>query len=180
MEGGRPPPALMARHGMGRRPGGAAPNSEPPAQTTLAMRPNSAANAATLSTPGLTMRTPASPVPPTGIPPTHTPSSPSDSSGDGIQFECHLDEQRQPGETTGAAGRGTLKRLAWSPDGKTIAVAGSLGVWLYAAGDFDVAPTLLESHAGEVTGVAFSPDGSSARLCWRGQYCAKGRENRPA
>lgn len=57
-------------------------------------------------------------------------------------------------------GRGTVTSLAFSPDGATIAVASSVGTWLYAADALDTPtdPTLLTS-ATPVTAVAFSPDG---------------------
>lgn len=54
-------------------------------------------------------------------------------------------------------GRGTVNEIAWSPDGKHIAVASSIGIYLY---DPD---TLKQSHFIETTynvnSVAFSPDG---------------------
>src|SRR5262249_36116102 len=34
-------------------------------------------------------------------------------------------------------GRGTINQVVWSPDGKTLALAGGIGVWLYAAGALD-------------------------------------------
>ena len=48
--------------------------------------------------------------------------------------------------------------IAFSPDGSRLAVATSMGVWLYDAETFD-ALTLLTGHTGEITAVAFSPDG---------------------
>src|SRR5262245_39917205 len=58
-------------------------------------------------------------------------------------------------------GRGTVQQLAWSPDGKALAVAGSLGVWLYDAAALDMSPRLLADQAGSMTSVAFSPDGKT-------------------
>ncbi|MHB8752733.1 MAG: WD40 repeat domain-containing serine/threonine protein kinase, partial [Aggregatilineales bacterium] len=59
-------------------------------------------------------------------------------------------------------GNGTIgNSIAWSPDGKTFAVAGSLGIWLYQANTPDAAPYLLEGHRGIVNSVAFSPDGKT-------------------
>ena len=49
--------------------------------------------------------------------------------------------------------------IAFSPDGRHLAVATSMGVWLYDAETFDEL-TLLTGHKEEVTVVAFSPDGT--------------------
>jgi WD40 repeat protein len=56
-------------------------------------------------------------------------------------------------------GRGINAAVAWSPDGKTIAVASSLGVWLYPADNPNAEPILLESASGTIS-VAFSHDGT--------------------
>lgn len=55
-------------------------------------------------------------------------------------------------------GRGTITAFAVSPDGTTLAVAGSLGVWLYDAGTME-ALQLLEGHSKPVEDVAWSPGG---------------------
>ena len=56
-------------------------------------------------------------------------------------------------------GKGTVEAVAFSPDGQVLAVAGSIGIWLY-----DVATSrelaLLTGHTGRITSVSFSPDGS--------------------
>ena len=49
--------------------------------------------------------------------------------------------------------------IAFSPDGSCLAVATSMGVWLYDAEAFDEI-ALLTGHKEEVTVVAFSPDGT--------------------
>ena len=49
--------------------------------------------------------------------------------------------------------------IAFSPDGSRLAVATSMGVWLYDTETFDEI-TLLTGHKEEVTVVAFSPDGT--------------------
>ena len=56
-------------------------------------------------------------------------------------------------------GRGKINQLVWSPDGKILAVASTLGVWLYDLVALDSLPRLLEGHTRDVLGVAFSPDG---------------------
>jgi WD40 repeat protein len=62
-------------------------------------------------------------------------------------------------------GHGEIKQLAVSPDGSTMAVATSLGVWLYDAAPLFTTrrlevptPRLLVGHVGDVTTLAFSPD----------------------
>ena len=49
--------------------------------------------------------------------------------------------------------------IAFSPDGRRLAVATSMGAWLYDAETFDEL-ALLTGHKEEVTVVAFSPDGT--------------------
>jgi WD40 repeat protein len=56
-------------------------------------------------------------------------------------------------------GHGQIFNAAWSPDGNIIALAGSVGIWLYDAHDLDAAPRLLEGHTQIVRDVAFHPDG---------------------
>jgi len=53
-------------------------------------------------------------------------------------------------------GRGTLNNIFYSPDGKLLALTGSLGVWLYDASNLEEVG-LLEG----VRFVAFSPDGTT-------------------
>ncbi len=54
-------------------------------------------------------------------------------------------------------GRGTAASVAISPDGETLAVAGSVGVWLYELNTLNLIG-LLEGHTGDVNSVAWSPD----------------------
>ncbi|MCS6872734.1 MAG: hypothetical protein NZ571_14905, partial [Anaerolineae bacterium] len=56
-------------------------------------------------------------------------------------------------------GRGTLSDVAFSPDGKTLAVASSIGIWLYDSQDLSREPRLLEEQKLFVDSVAWSPDG---------------------
>src|SRR5260221_10673110 len=64
---------------------------------------------------------------------------------------------------SGRLGRGRMDQVTWSPDGRTIAVASSIGVWLYSSAAEDTSPRLLEGHAwakdflGQAR-LAFSPD----------------------
>lgn len=56
-------------------------------------------------------------------------------------------------------GRGVVKDLAYSPDGRTLAVGSRAGVWLYDAADLNAAPRHLESAA-DLTRIAYSADGA--------------------
>ncbi len=49
-----------------------------------------------------------------------------------------------------------LGALAWSPDGSTLAGAGTSSVWLFDTSDFDLAPRLLRVPPTQA--IAFSPD----------------------
>jgi WD40 repeat protein len=59
-------------------------------------------------------------------------------------------------------GRGGIRHLAASPDGKYIAVASTIGIWLYSAADVTKQPRFISGHSEEVQQVAFSAD--SAKL----------------
>ena len=55
-------------------------------------------------------------------------------------------------------GKGWVSEIDYSPDGSLLAVASSIGIWLYDAhtgSEVDI----LTGHRGTVTCVAFSPDG---------------------
>ncbi len=54
-------------------------------------------------------------------------------------------------------GNGTARAVAWSPDGKLIAIGGSLGIWLYT---FDLKPLKhFEGNDAEIELLAWSPSG---------------------
>jgi WD40 repeat protein len=55
-------------------------------------------------------------------------------------------------------GRGVIRKIQYSPDGRTLAVASSIGIWLYDAGDFERMPRLIGENTC-VGLVAWSPDG---------------------
>lgn len=59
-------------------------------------------------------------------------------------------------------GRGSAEGMVWSPDGSSVFVGGSLGVWQYEAAnlDTDTEPTLIRV-GGEVYDLSISPDGST-------------------
>ena len=54
-------------------------------------------------------------------------------------------------------GKGNINDVAYSPDGKTFAVATSIGVWLYDAHNFQER-ALLGAHTNRIGNVAYSPD----------------------
>ena len=59
---------------------------------------------------------------------------------------------------TAPLNKGSASRVAYSPDGQRLAVAGGLGVWLYDTKK-DVPPVLIENtHTGSIS---FSPDGQT-------------------
>ena len=65
-----------------------------------------------------------------------------------------------PEGATARLGKGSISDIAYSPDGKRLAVAGSIGIWIYDArtgAEID----LLTGHTFWVGSVAFSSDGST-------------------
>ena len=65
-----------------------------------------------------------------------------------------------PEGATARLGKGIItSNIAYSPDGTRLAVAGSIGIWIYNAQTYQEI-ALLTGHTGRVTSIAFSPDGS--------------------
>ena len=55
-------------------------------------------------------------------------------------------------------GKGDIKEIAYSPNGKHLAVAGSIGIWLYDMTTYrEVA--LLTEYTGPISSISFRPDG---------------------
>lgn len=63
-----------------------------------------------------------------------------------------------PEGAIGRLGRGRINDLAFSPDGESLAVATTIGVWLYELATLEPI-ALWETERGLVSTVAFSPDG---------------------
>ncbi len=56
-------------------------------------------------------------------------------------------------------GRGNALETIFSPDGTILAVASSIGIWLYDFHDLEAEPRFLEGHTRDVISIDFSPDG---------------------
>ena len=65
-----------------------------------------------------------------------------------------------PKQPTARLGKGTISQIAYSPDGKLIGAAGSIGVWLYDAETMDEVG-FLQSTPDHLTSLAFSTDGKT-------------------
>ncbi len=67
---------------------------------------------------------------------------------------------RLPEGAKARLGKGIINEMAYSPNGTHLAVAGSIGIWLY---DMTIhhEVALLTGNTGPVSSVAFSPDGST-------------------
>ena len=74
---------------------------------------------------------------------------------DGQTRQWHL-----PEGATARLGKGGINEIAYSPDGTRLAVAGSIGIWLYDAQTGE-ALDLLTGHTDYVTSVSYSPDGNT-------------------
>lgn len=54
-------------------------------------------------------------------------------------------------------GKGTIEDIQFSPDNKTLAVAGSIGIWLYDVESGEEVSLLTSAHTGGVTSISFDP-----------------------
>ncbi len=64
-------------------------------------------------------------------------------------------------------GRGTARIVAWSPNGKQLAVGSTGGIWLYDTRDFDAPPHRLEAVA-DLVDMAYSPNGTRLAMVSKG------------
>jgi WD40 repeat protein len=64
-------------------------------------------------------------------------------------------------------GRGTAKVVAWSPNGKQLAVGSTAGIWLYDTSDFGAPPHRLEPLV-DIVDMAYSPDGTRLAMVSEG------------
>ena len=56
-------------------------------------------------------------------------------------------------------GKGSINEIAYSPDGTLLAVASSIGIWMYDMQTYQEV-ALLTGHTSSVNSVSFSPDGN--------------------
>ncbi len=63
-----------------------------------------------------------------------------------------------PEGATARLGKGYIKEIAYSPDSTRLAVASSIGIWIYDA-ETGEELDLFTGHTGDVRSVSFSPDG---------------------
>lgn len=109
-----------------------------------------------LSTPTTSTPTPV-PTPTPSPTPTYTPATlhPLAISPDNVDQIAEISQ----------LGRGTIHKMALSPDGETVAVVGGLGVWLYDLDTLGLVQFVEQPHMVNV--VDWSPDGT--RLVWGGE-----------
>ncbi len=69
-----------------------------------------------------------------------------------------LQQQHLPEGAKSRLGKGRINAITYSPDGTRLAIASSIGIWLYDAHNGQ-ALDLLTTHTDRVNSVAFSPDG---------------------
>ncbi len=79
--------------------------------------------------------------------------------------EAHADETiadytkwELPKEAKVRLGKGNINRIRFSPDGNELAIASSIGIWVYSVATGDEL-ALLTGHTAEIQNLAFSPDG---------------------
>ena len=63
-----------------------------------------------------------------------------------------------PDGVTARLGKGWVSEVRYSPDGTRLAVASSIGIWLYDTATYQEI-ALLAGHTDPIHSIAFSPDG---------------------
>ena len=71
-------------------------------------------------------------------------------------------QQHLPEGAIARLGNGVIHQIVYSPDGSRIAVASSIGVWIY---DVDTGTEVALLGGGSVTCIAYSPDGETIAGC---------------
>ena len=79
-----------------------------------------------------------------------------------VSFAQELPQWYLPEGAIARLGNGTINEIVYSPDGSQIAVASSIGIWVYDV-DTGMAVALLEGS--NVTCIAYSPDGTTIAGC---------------
>ena len=80
-----------------------------------------------------------------------------------FSFNIFAQDYTQWGLPDGAKmrlGKGWIYEIKYSPDGSRLAVASTIGIWLYDTTTYQEV-ALLAGHTSEVNSVAFSPDGGT-------------------
>ena len=74
-------------------------------------------------------------------------------------FSEDTTQWRLPEGAKARLGKGSIRQIAYSPNGKYLAVAGSVGIWIYDMTTYQEVKLLTEFNSG-VSSVVFSPDGN--------------------
>ena len=69
-------------------------------------------------------------------------------------------QEKLPQGVKARLGKGKIQKLQYSPDGTILAVASSIGIWIYDMKTYKEI-SLLTEHLSQVCSIAFSPDGKT-------------------
>ena len=79
-----------------------------------------------------------------------------------VSFAQELPQWYLPEGAIARLGNGTINEIVYSPDGSQIAVASSIGIWVY---DVDTGMEVALLEGSNVTCIAYSPDGETIAGC---------------